>query len=124
MMCNINHFSAVPCSRVAEGQPGLPGRTYSLAWQVGPSLVPSLICIRNTVKSQLNAAVFNRDRISLLVKFLLLLEIKMYLLNDTQQPQQLLANECILHVFICCKFAQVPLRVVYLARHGCDVTTF
>ena len=33
---------------------------------------------------------FNRDRISLLVDFLLLLEIEMYLLNDTQQPQQLL----------------------------------
>ena len=25
-----------PKNRVAEGQPGLPGQTFSLAWQVGP----------------------------------------------------------------------------------------
>ena len=36
-----------------------------------------------TVESQINAAAFNWDRISLLVEFLLKLEIKIYLLNNT-----------------------------------------
>ena len=54
---------------------------------------------------------FNRDRISLLVEFLLLLEIKMYLLNDTQQPQQLLELQflmypaCIYLLQVCSSFS-------------------
>ena len=36
-------------------------------------LKPTVLHFANTVKSQINAAAFNRDRISLLVEFLLLL---------------------------------------------------
>ena len=79
--------------------------------------------LKRYLKSQLNAVAFNRDRISLLAKFLLVLEIKMYLLNDTQQPQQLLEMQipaCIYLLQVCSSSTQG----LYLAHHGCDVTTF